>query len=351
VEVQEMKLTYKQAGVDIEKQNRFLDDVKSIIKSTFGPEVLGGIGGFAGLFRFNTRNYKEPILVSSTDGVGTKLKVASMAGKHDGVGIDLVAMVVNDIIVEGAHPLFLLDYLSTGKLDPEKAKTIISSIANGCKEAGCSLIGGETAEMPGCYADDDYDLAGFGVGVVDSDNHIDGARIARNDVLIGINSSGLHSNGFSLVRKVFFEKAKYAVDAYVEELGKPLGEELLTPTRIYAKSILNVLRDFKVKGIVHITGGGFLDNIPRILPDRSCAIIDRSTWEVPPIFKLIREIGEIEDDEMFGTFNMGIGMILIASPNEADEVLLRLKGLKETARVVGMVDQRSEGGMPIVITG
>ncbi len=345
-----MKLTYKQAGVDIDKQNRFIDGIKPIIKSTFGPEVLGGIGGFAGLFRFDAVNFKDPILVSSTDGVGTKLKIAAMADKHDGVGIDLVAMVVNDLIVEGAHPLFFLDYLATGKLDPVKAKGIIASIANGCKEAGCALIGGETAEMPGFYRDDEYDLAGFGVGVVDADNHIDGSRIARNDVIIGINSSGLHSNGFSLVRKVFFDKARMGLDAHVEELGKPLGEELLTPTRIYAKSILNLLRDFKIKGIAHITGGGFLDNIPRILPDRVCANIDRSTWEVPPIFRIIREMGDIEELEMFRTFNMGIGMVLVVAPADADEVLLRLKGLKETARIIGTIDQRAEGGQPINIT-
>jgi len=345
-----MKLTYKQAGVDIDKQNRFIDDIKPMIKSTFGPEVLGGIGGFAGLFRFDARNFKDPILVSSTDGVGTKLKVAAMADKHDGVGIDLVAMVVNDLIVEGAHPLFFLDYLATGKLNPHKAKSIIASIASGCKEAGCALIGGETAEMPGFYQDDEYDLAGFGVGVVDADNHIDGARIARNDVIIGINSSGLHSNGFSLVRKVFFDKAHMDLDAYVDELGKPLGEELLTPTRIYAKSILNLLRDFKIKGIAHITGGGFLDNIPRILPDRVCATIDRSAWEIPPIFRIIQSLGGIEEQEMFRTFNMGIGMILFVAPAEADEVLLRLKGLKETARIIGTIDQRAEGGQPVIIT-
>ena len=345
-----MKLTYKQAGVDIDKQNEFIDDIKPLIQSTFGPEVLGGIGGFAGLFRFDVRNFKDPILVSSTDGVGTKLKIAAQADKHDGVGIDLVAMVVNDLIVEGAHPLFFLDYFATGKLDPAKAKIVVSSIASGCKEAGCALIGGETAEMPGFYRDDEYDLAGFGVGVVDADNHIDGSRIARNDVIIGINSSGLHSNGFSLVRKVFFDKAHMGLDAYVEELGKPLGDELLTPTRIYAKSILNLLRDFKIKGIAHITGGGFLDNIPRILPDRVCATIDRSSWEVPPIFRLIQKMGGIEDQEMFRTFNMGIGMILFVAPAEADEVLLRLKGLKETARIIGTIDQRAENGQPIIIT-
>ena len=259
-------------------------------------------------------------------------------------------MVVNDLIVEGAHPLFFLDYLATGKLNPHKAKSIIASIASGCKEAGCALIGGETAEMPGFYQDDEYDLAGFGVGVVDADNHIDGARIARNDVIIGINSSGLHSNGFSLVRKVFFDKAHMDLDAYVDELGKPLGEELLTPTRIYAKSILNLLRDFKIKGIAHITGGGFLDNIPRILPDRVCATIDRSAWEIPPIFRIIQSLGGIEEQEMFRTFNMGIGMILFVAPAEADEVLLRLKGLKETARIIGTIDQRAEGGQPVIIT-
>ncbi len=338
-----MGMTYKQAGVDVDKQNTFVEEIKPIIKSTFGPEVMGGIGGFSGLFRFNQNNFKDPILVSSTDGVGTKLKIAFMADRHDTVGIDLVAMVVNDIIVEGAQPLFLLDYFATGKLKPERDKQIITGIANGCKDAGCSLIGGETAEMPGLYKGDEYDLAAFGVGVVEADRHINGSRITRNDILIGIDSSGLHSNGFSLARKVMLENSGLKIDSYVPELGKVLADELLTPTKIYVKSILNLFRDFDIKGIVHITGGGFIDNIPRILPDRSCAIIEKKLWEVPPVFRFIQELGKIEDKEMFRTFNMGIGMILFVGLNEAEDVLLRLKGLKLNAQIIGAVGQRKDG--------
>ena len=251
--------------------------------------------------------------------------------------------VVNDIIVEGAQPLFLLDYFATGKLNPERDKKIISGIANGCKDAGCSLIGGETAEMPGLYKEDEYDLAAFGVGVVEADKLINGSRITRNDILIGINSSGIHSNGFSLARKVLLEKSGLKIDSYVPELGKVLADELLTPTRIYVKTVLNLFRDFDIKGIVHITGGGFIDNIPRILPDRSSVIIEKPLWSVPPVFKIIQELGEIEEQEMFRTFNMGIGMILFVGLNEADDVLLRLKGLKVNAQIIGAVEQRKDG--------
>ncbi len=338
-----MSMTYKQAGVDVEKQNTFVEEIKPIIKTTFGPEVMGGIGGFSGLFRFNKGNFKDPILVSSTDGVGTKLKIAFMADRHDTVGIDLVAMVVNDIIVGGAQPLFLLDYFATGKLNLERDKQIISGIANGCMDAGCALIGGETAEMPGLYKEDEYDLAAFGVGVVEADKHINGSLITRNDILIGIDSSGLHSNGFSLARKVLLEKSGLKIDSYVPELGKVLADELLTPTKIYVKNVLNLFRDFEIKGIVHVTGGGFIDNIPRILPERSSAIIEKALWEVPPVFKLIQELGGIEEQEMFRTFNMGIGMILFVGLNEADDVLVRLKGLKLDAQIIGVVDQRKDG--------
>lgn len=346
-----MKLTYKKAGVDIDKQTRFIEAIKPILRSTYGTQVLTDIGGFAGLYRFDANSFPEPVLVAATDGVGTKLKVASMAKKHDGVGIDLVAMVLNDIVVQGAHPLFFLDYLSCGKLKLEHSKTIISGIAKGCKEAGCALIGGETAEMPGYYEGDDYDLVGFGIGAVSYDGIVDGSGIAHNDVLIGIHSSGLHSNGFSLVRKVMFDVAHMDIDTYVEELGKPLGEELLIPTRIYVKSILNILRDFRIKGMVHITGGGFVDNIPRVLPSRSCAVIDKKSWDVPPIFRLIQKLGDVDEKEMFRTFNMGIGMILVVSPDDSDDVLLRLKGLKETASIIGHVDKRKEDTKPVVFKG
>jgi phosphoribosylformylglycinamidine cyclo-ligase len=338
-----MSMTYKQAGVDVEKQNTFVEEIKPMVKSTFGPEVIGGIGGFSGLFRFNKGNFKDPILVSSTDGVGTKLKIAFMADRHDTVGIDLVAMVVNDIIVGGAQPLFLLDYFATGKLNLDRDKQIISGIANGCVDAGCALIGGETAEMPGLYKEDEYDLAAFGVGVVEADKHINGSLITRNDILIGIDSSGLHSNGFSLARKVLLEKSGLKIDSYVPELGKVLADELLTPTKIYVKNVLNLFRDFEIKGIVHVTGGGFIDNIPRILPERSSVIIEKALWEIPPVFKLIQELGGIEEQEMFRTFNMGIGMILFVGLNEADDVLVRLRGLKLNAQIIGVVDQRKDG--------
>lgn len=343
-----MSLTYKEAGVDIDKQNLFLKGIKSVIKSTYGPEVLGGIGGFAGLFKLDTSGYHDPVLVSSTDGVGTKIKIALMADNHEHIGVDLVAMIVNDIIVDGAAPLFFLDYLATGKLDVERSKTIVSGMARGCKEAGCALIGGETAEMPGFYKDDDYDIAGFGVGIVDSDKIIDGSRISAKDVLIGIHSSGVHSNGFSLVRKVLFDRARMHIDQYVDDLGKTLAEELLTPTRIYVKSILNILRTFEIKGIVHITGGGFIDNIPRVLSPRSGVVIRKGSWTIPPIFKLIQDLGKIEELEMFRTFNMGVGIVLVVSEKDADDVLIRLKGLKETADVIGYVTTLKKGHDPIV---
>lgn len=345
-----MSLTYRDAGVDIDKQNLFVHAIKSRVKSTHGPEVLGGVGGFAGLFKLDTRNYNEPVLVSSTDGVGTKLKIAFQADNHEGVGVDLVAMVVNDLVVVGAQPLFFLDYFATGKLNVERAKAIISSITRGCQEAGCALIGGETAEMPGFYSEEEYDLAGFGVGVVDSDKIIDGSRISAKDVIIGIHSSGLHSNGFSLVRKVLFDQAGIGINEYLDDLGKPLADELLTPTRIYVKTILNVMRGFEIKGIVHITGGGFYDNIPRVLPARSQAVIESGSWNVPPIFRLIQDIGKIDEAEMYRTFNMGIGMVLVVSAKDADDVMIRLKGLKESADIIGFTEPRSKEGDPVVFT-
>lgn len=343
-----MSLTYKEAGVDIDKQNLFIKGIKSVVKSTYGPEVLGGIGGFAGLFKLDTGNFKDPVLVSSTDGVGTKVKIALMADNHEYIGIDLVAMVVNDIIVDGATPLFFLDYLATGKLDVERSKTIVTSMATGCKEAGCALIGGETAEMPGIYNEDEYDIAGFGVGIVDSDKIIDGSRVSAKDVVIGIQSSGVHSNGFSLVRKVLFDHAQMKINDYVADLGKTLAEELLTPTKIYVKSILNLLRAFEIKGMVHITGGGFIDNIPRVLNARTGVVIRKKSWAIPPIFNFIQDLGKIEDNEMYRTFNMGVGMALIVSEKDAEDVLLRLKGLKEQADVIGYVRTLKKGESTVV---
>lgn len=343
-----MSLTYKEAGVDIDKQNLLIKGIKSIVKSTHGPEVIGGIGGFAGRFRLDFSTYKDPVLVSSTDGVGTKIKIALMADSHENIGIDLVGMIVNDIIVDGANPMFFLDYMAMGRLNVERGKVLVSGMARGCKEAGCALIGGETAEMPGIYRDDEYDLAGFGVGIVDSDKIIDGSRISAKDVLIGLHSSGVHSNGYSLVRKVLFDQEKLDIDAYIEDLGKTLAEELLTPTRIYVKSVMNILRSFEIRGIVHITGGGFIDNIPRVLPGRCCAVIRQGSWPVLPIFSFMQDLGRIEDFEMYRTFNMGIGMVLVVAEKDADDLMLRLKGLKEPASVIGYVRSLKKGEERVV---
>ena len=329
--------TYKDAGVDIDAGNRFVQMIKPLVKATTRPEVLTDIGGFGGLFSLNADKYKKPTLVASTDGVGTKLKLAFMTDKHDTVGIDLVAMCVNDIIVQGAEPLFFLDYLATGKLSPEKATEIVKGISEGCVQAGCALIGGETAEMPGMYGDGEYDLAGFTVGVVDNDRIIDGSTITVGDKVIGIASTGLHSNGFSLARKVFFERMGLTVDSLLPELKQPLGLELLTPTRIYVKTILNLLRDFQIKGMAHITGGGLTENLPRVLPRQCQAVIEKASWPKPVIFELLREGGEIEEAEMYRTFNYGIGMALVVPAKEADDVMVRLSGLKEQAFLIGEI--------------
>lgn len=329
--------TYKDAGVDIDAGNRFVQMIKPLVKATSRPEVLADIGGFGGLFSLNAGKYKKPTLVASTDGVGTKLKVAFLADKHDTVGIDLVAMCVNDIVVQGAEPLFFLDYMATGKLCPEKAAEIVKGISEGCVQAGCALIGGETAEMPGMYADGEYDLAGFTVGVVDDSKIIDGSMITVGDRLIGIASNGIHANGFSLVRRVLFDQMQLSLDTVVAELGRPLGEELLTPTRIYVKTVLNLLRDFQIKGVAHITGGGITENVPRILPRHCKAIVEKDSWEKPAIFEFLRAGGNIPEAEMFRTFNYGIGMVLVVPEKEADDVLVRLSGLKEQAYLIGQI--------------
>jgi len=335
-------VTYKDAGVDIDAGNRFVQMIKPLVKATTRPEVLTDIGGFGGLFSLNSDKYKKPTLVASTDGVGTKLKIAFMADKHDTVGIDLVAMCVNDIVVQGAEPLFFLDYLATGKLSPEKAVEIVKGISEGCVQAGCALIGGETAEMPGMYSDGEYDLAGFTVGVVDNDRIIDGSSITVGDKLIGLASSGLHSNGYSLARKVCFERLGLSLDSFVAELGKTLGEALLTPTRIYVKAILNLLRDFQIKGMAHITGGGLLENIPRVLPRHCRAVVNKNSWEIPAIFQLLREGGNIDQIEMHRTFNNGIGMVLIVPEREVEDIMVRLSGLKETAYIIGEITKAND---------
>ena len=329
-------LTYKDAGVDIEKADRFVEGIKGFVKDTFNKSVLANIGGFAGAISLELGKYKEPILTASTDGVGTKLKIAQIMDKHDTIGIDLVAMCVNDLITTGSKPLFFLDYFATGKLKTETAIDVVKGITEGCKMADCPLIGGETAEMPGMYGEGEYDLAGFSVGIVEKGEMIDGSDIKDGDVLIGVYSSGVHSNGYSLVRKLIEIKG-YKYTDYIDVLGKTLGEELLTPTKIYVKAVLNLLDNVKVKGIAHITGGGIPGNLIRILNDNTKAIIDRSKWEVLPIFNWIQKEGNITDDEMFKTFNMGIGLILVVSPEDAKDTVDILNKSGERATIIGEI--------------
>jgi phosphoribosylformylglycinamidine cyclo-ligase len=340
--------TYQEAGVDIDKAEAFIQKIRPLVKSTFRTGVLGEIGGFGGLFHLNVQQYNDPVLVSATDGVGTKIMVAVLMDRHHTIGIDLVAMCVNDIIVHGATPLFFLDYLAMGQLSPQTGTQILEGITNGCLQARCSLIGGETAEMPGLYKPGDYDLAGFVVGVVDRAQIIDGSDIAVGHRLIGIASSGLHSNGFSLVRKVLFEKHGYGVWDEIPEIGGPLGEEILKPTRIYVETVLNLMRDFSISGISHITGGGLTHNVPRILP-RSCqAVIHRHAWTVPPIFRFLQEKGNIPEEEMLRTFNNGVGMVMVVAENLVADVLLRLQGLQEQAYVLGEIVARKNDDPPVV---
>lgn len=330
-------VTYRDSGVDIKAGYEAVKLMQQHVKSTFRKEVLTDIGGFGGLFSLDVERFKKPVLVSGTDGVGTKLKIAFMMDKHDTVGIDCVAMCVNDIICSGAEPLFFLDYIACGRLLPEKAALIVEGVARGCREAGCSLIGGETAEMPGFYPDGEYDIAGFAVGVVDRDRIIDGSSIRPGDIVIGLPSSGLHSNGFSMVRKIFFGMAKLSTGDYIPELGCTLGEELLKPTRIYAGTVLELIENFEIKGIAHITGGGFFENLPRVLPKGRDIIVRRSSWEVPPVFHLIQKTGDVDEREMFSTFNMGIGLVLITSPYEGDKLVSLLKTKGEKACIIGEV--------------
>ncbi|GAB4431910.1 MAG: phosphoribosylformylglycinamidine cyclo-ligase [bacterium] len=344
-----MGITYKDAGVDIDEGNETVRRIKPLAKSTFRPEVLSDIGSFSAFFSINSKKYNEPILVSSTDGVGTKLKLAFMSGIHNTIGIDLVAMVVNDIIVSGAEPLFFLDYFACGKLNADVAEEVIKGVAEGCKEANCALIGGETAELPGFYNENEYDLAGFGVGIVEKDKIIDGSRITIGDVIIGIESSGLHSNGYSLVRKVFFDKCNYKIDSFVEELGKPLIDVLLTPTKIYVKPVLNILKHYEIKGIAHITGGGFLENIPRILPAQTKAVLFLSEYKLPPVFSLIKQLGQIDDNEMFRTFNCGIGLTIIVSKEIVDDVIALLKNMDLNSYILGEIKKRDANDVSIEV--
>lgn len=328
---------YQEAGVDIDKGNAFVQNIKSVIAETHQRGVLNQIGGFSSLFSIDKDKYENPVLVSSTDGVGTKLAVAKACNKHDTIGIDLVAMCANDIIVSGAKPLFFLDYLAIGKLEIEVASQIVIGIAEGCKQANCSLVGGETAEMPGLYREGDYDVAGFVTGIVDRDDIIDGSDIRVGNKIIGLASNGLHSNGFSLVRKICFQDLGLQVDDYLEELGTTVGEELLKPTRIYVQPILNVLKNYKINGMVHNTGGGFYDNIPRILPNGCQALIEKESFPVPPVFPFLATKGMVPEEEMYRTFNMGIGFMVIVEEKDVSDVLLQFTALGETPYLIGEV--------------
>jgi phosphoribosylformylglycinamidine cyclo-ligase len=340
--------SYKNAGVDIDKADAFIQAIRPLVKSTYRTGVLGEIGGFGGLFHLDAQKYREPVLVSATDGVGTKIKIAILMGRHNTIGIDLVAMCVNDVIVHGAAPLFFLDYLAMGQLHPEIATQIVEGITIGCRQANCSLIGGETAEMPGMYQAGDYDLAGFVVGVVERRQLLDGSDIAVGHRLIGLASNGLHANGFSLVRKVLFEHHGYSVADLLPELGLPLGEELLKPTRIYSETVLNVMRDLSISGVAHITGGGLTNNLPRILPKTCQAVVQRDSWPVPPIFRLLQEKGSIPEEEMLRTFNNGIGLVLVANEEFVGDILLRLQGLNEQAYLIGEIVERKNDAPALV---
>jgi phosphoribosylformylglycinamidine cyclo-ligase len=330
-------VTYKEAGVDIDAADRLVEFIRPLAKSTFRKEVRMDIGGFGGVVAIDTERFSEPLLVASTDGVGTKLRIAFEMDRHDTIGIDLVAMCVNDVIVQGAEPLFFLDYFATGALDPGQAKKVMEGIAEGCRRANCSLIGGETAEMPSFYPEGEYELAGFCVGIVNRDRIIEGKDIRQGDILVGIASDGLHSNGYSLVRRLFSKDRGYRLDESTEGLSVPLGEELLRPTRIYVKPILELLNRFPVKGLAHITGGGLLENIPRILPSDCRVSLDLAAWPRPEIFRVIEQTGKIELQEMLRTFNYGVGMVVVAGEEHADEVVECLQSMGEKGVRIGRV--------------
>lgn len=342
-----MSKAYKQAGVDIEAGYEAVKRMQKHVAKTSRPEVLGGLGAFGAMFDLSNYIGKEPVLVSGTDGVGTKLMLAFMLDKHNTIGIDAVAMCVNDIVVQGAEPLYFLDYIACGKAVPEKIEAVVEGIAEGCVQAGCSLIGGETAEMPGLYSEDEYDLAGFSVGIVEKSDLITGKNISEGDVLIGLASNGLHSNGFSLVRKVLLDDHELKLSETYGQLTKPLGDELLTPTRIYVKPVLEILKKHEVKGLSRITGGGFYENIPRTLPNGLAAEIDYGSWPIPPIFELIKQKGNLHGSDMFSTFNMGIGLIMVVAASDAVSVIRDIETLGEKAYMIGRV-KKGEG---IIIGG
>lgn len=337
-------MDYKKAGVDIEAGYKSVELMKEHVKATMRPEVLGGLGGFAGAFDLSAiKNMEEPVLLSGTDGCGTKVKLAFILDKHDTIGIDAVAMCVNDIACSGGEPLFFLDYIACGKNYPEKIATIVSGVAQGCIQSECALVGGETAEHPGLMPENDYDLAGFAVGVVDKKDIIDGSTIQAGDVLVGIASSGVHSNGFSLVRKVF-EMSEASLNTYYDELNGTLGEVLLTPTRIYVKALKNIKKaGIQIKGCSHITGGGFFENVPRMLPDHALAVIQKDSYPVPPIFGLIQRQGNIEENMMYNTFNMGLGMVIALKPEDVEEAMKAIEAAGDHCYVVGHIEDGEKG--------
>lgn len=338
--------SYRDAGVNIDAGNLLVEKIKPFAQRTWRPEILGGIGGFGALFEI-PQKYRHPVLVSGTDGVGTKLKLAFEFNWHDSIGIDLVAMSVNDILVQGAEPLFFLDYFACGKLDVEIAARVVQGIAAGCEQAGCALIGGETAEMPGMYPDGEYDLAGFAVGIVEKDNIINGFTISENDVILGIASNGAHSNGFSLIRKIM---EKHSIDLNTPFGDNSLVETIMAPTRIYVKSLLALLSQLPIKGLAHITGGGLLENIPRILPTATIAHIQKGSWEIPPLFHWLQQQGNVTDEEMFRVFNCGVGMVLVVAPEHADEAMAILHDCGETIWRIGHIKHRSTDKPAITIS-
>lgn len=336
-----MSEAYKQAGVSLEAGYEAVERMKQHVNRTKRAGVMGGLGGFGGMFDLSSLNLKEPVLVSGTDGVGTKLMLAFMLDRHDTIGVDAVAMCVNDIVVQGAEPLYFLDYIACGKAVPERLEAIVKGVADGCEQAGCALVGGETAEMPGMYSEDEYDLAGFAVGAVEKKQLVNGEKIFAGDVVIGLSSSGLHSNGFSLVRKILLHDNDFSLNDHIDELGKTLGEELLTPTKIYVKSLLACLKDHDVHGMAHITGGGFYENIPRMLPEGVQVEVENGSWPIPPIFSLLQKYGKLTDKELFSTFNMGIGMVVVVPEKGHEDVIRLLESQGESAHVIGRVQPGS----------
>ena len=338
------ELNYKNAGVDIEAGYKSVEMIKGFVKETMRPEVIGGLGGFSGAFSLSAiKEMNDPVLLSGTDGVGTKIKLAFLMDKHDTIGIDCVAMCVNDVICAGGEPLFFLDYIACGKNYPEKIAQIVKGVAEGCKQSECALVGGETAEHPGLMPEDEYDLAGFAVGVVDRADMIDGSTIKAGDTLIGVASSGVHSNGFSLVRKVF-DMTRQSLETYYDELGCTIGEALLKPTRIYVKMLKEIKKEgIVLKGCSHITGGGFYENIPRMLPDGTRAVIDKNSYEVPALFKLMQKKGNLDEDMMYNTYNMGLGMVMAVNPDDAEKTLAAIEASGEKGFVVGRVEAGEKG--------